>query len=89
MTMRDASQQAVMGDEVHFLAQSQAGDVAFFDNAEGRIIHVGILLDKDHIIHATDTTGRVVIDRIDNAGLISLSHKRRTHNLRMIRRISL
>lgn len=85
--LRDASQQATLGEEVHFLAESQPGDLAFFDNAEGRIIHVGILLAQDEIIHATDTSGRVVIDRIDGAGIISRSLKRRTHNLRVIKRL--
>jgi gamma-D-glutamyl-L-lysine dipeptidyl-peptidase len=85
--LRDASQQATMGTEVHFLAESQPGDLAFFDNAEGRIVHVGILTAQDEIIHATDTAGRVVIDRIDGAGIISLALKRRTHNLRTIKRV--
>ena len=86
---RDAVDQVTIGSEVHFLAESLAGDVAFFDNAEGRIVHVGILLDKQTIIHATDTAGRVVEDRIDNAGIISVYLKKRTHKLRTIRRISL
>jgi cell wall-associated NlpC family hydrolase len=85
--LRDAAQQATMGEEVHFLAESQPGDLAFFDNAEGRIVHVGILTAQDEIIHATDTAGRVVQDRIDGAGIISLTLKRRTHNLRMLRRV--
>jgi hypothetical protein len=86
--LRDASQQAAMGTEVHFLAESLPGDIAFFDNAEGRIVHVGILADRHTIIHATDSSGRVVTDRIDNAGIISVTLKRRTHNLRTIRRIA-
>ncbi len=85
--LRDAVQQAGVGSEVHFLAESQPGDLAFFDNAEGRIVHVGILVSKEEIIHATDTSGRVVIDRIDGAGIVSRSLRRRTHNLRMLRRI--
>jgi cell wall-associated NlpC family hydrolase len=85
--MRDAAEQVTMGEEVHFLPEAQKGDIAFFDNAEGRIIHVGVLVDSQTIIHATDVAGRVVEDRIDGAGIISLSHKKRTHNLRAIRRI--
>lgn len=85
--LRDASQQATMGTEVHFLAEARPGDLAFFDNAEGRITHVGIISQQGAIIHATDTSGRVVEDRIDNAGIISISLKKRTHNLRTIRRI--
>lgn len=86
--LRDASQQATMGEEVHFLAEAKPGDLAFFDNAEGRIIHVGILLSSQDIIHATDAAGRVVIDKIDNGGIISVSLKRRTHKLRSIKRLA-
>jgi cell wall-associated NlpC family hydrolase len=86
---RDAARQADMGEEVHFLAESVPGDVAFFDNQEGRIVHVGILLDRQTIIHATDTAGRVVQDRIDSAGIISVWLRRRTHTLRAIRRVAL
>jgi hypothetical protein len=87
--LRDASQQATIGESVHFLAEAKPGDLGFFDNAEGRIVHVGILLGNQHIIHATDTSGRVVIDKIDSGGIISVSLKRRTHNLRSIRRVEL
>ena len=88
VVLRDAAQQATMGIEVHSMAEAEAGDLAFFDNTEGSIVHVGILTDKQTIIHATDTSGRVVKDRIDNAGIISTLLKKRTHNLRTIRRIS-
>lgn len=84
--LRDAAQQATMGEPVHFLSEAQPGDLAFFDNPEGRIIHVGLLLSSQEIIHATDAAGRVVVDKIDNGGIISVSLKRRTHNLRSIMR---
>ena len=87
--LRDAAQQGGMGREVHFLAEAQVGDVAFFDNVEGRIVHVGILSAQDMIIHATDAPGRVVEDRIDSGGIISIALKKRTHTLRAIRRIGL
>jgi len=84
---RDASQQANQGILVDFLQNAQCGDLAFFDNKEGKIVHVGILLDNQTIIHATDTAGRVVVDRIDQAGIISTTLKMRTHNLRFVKRI--
>jgi len=84
---RDASQQVQEGLLVDFLQHAQCGDLAFFDNREGKIVHVGILLDNQTIIHATDTSGRVVIDRIDQGGIISVSLRKRTHNLRMVKRI--
>lgn len=84
---RDAEQQAETGELVDFLQDAKKGDLAFFDNAEGKIVHVGILLDAHHILHATDTSGRVVIDKIDNGGIISVALRQRTHKLRMIRRL--
>lgn len=84
---RDASQQAREGYNVDFLQHAQCGDLAFFDNEEGYITHVGMLLNPDTIIHATEVAGRVVIDKIDPAGIISKTLKKRTHNLRMVKRL--
>jgi len=81
---RDASQQAEQGQVVNFLQEAKAGDLAFFDNEEGRVIHVGIMLDDQNIIHAS---GRVKIDPIDGQGIYSLDLKRHTHKLRIIKRI--
>lgn len=80
---RDASQQVNHGELVGFLQEARAGDLAFFDNAEGRIVHVGILLDHHYIIHAA---GKVRIDKIDNAGIINSDTGLRTHQLRVIKR---
>ena len=82
--LRDAWQQAEQGEIVNFLQEAKAGDLAFFDNEEGRVVHVGIMLDDQHIIHAS---GRVKIDPIDGQGIYSLDLKRHTHKLRIIKRI--
>lgn len=84
---RDADQQATEGEVVDFLQHSQLGDLAFFDNEDGKIVHVGIILDHQTIIHASDSNGKVLIDRIDQAGIISIMHKKRTHNLRVVKRL--
>lgn len=84
---RDAADQANTGELVDFFQHAEAGDLAFFDNKEGKIVHVGILIDNQTIIHATDSTGRVVIDRVDQGGIISVALKMRTHNLRVVRRL--
>jgi cell wall-associated NlpC family hydrolase len=81
--LRDASKQATQGETVNFLAEAKPGDLVFFDNAEGRIIHVGILLSTEEIIHAS---GRVKIDLIDNEGIYSEELGKRTHQLRIIKR---
>ena len=80
---RDAYQQAELGDAVGFLQEAVCGDLAFFDNEDGRITHVGILLNEEEIIHAS---GKVRIDKIDNAGIISSDTGDRTHRLRLIKR---
>ncbi|RZL61911.1 MAG: hydrolase, partial [Pedobacter sp.] len=60
---RDASQQVEQGELVDFLASAKLGDLAFFDNEEGKITHVGMMLSNDKIIHSA---GKVRIDPIDN-----------------------
>ena len=83
---RDAYQQAEMGEAIGFLAEAKPGDLAFFDNEQGKITHVGILLSPHQIIHASAV---VRIDPIDQAGIVSSSTGLRTHQLRIIRRIAL
>jgi cell wall-associated NlpC family hydrolase len=80
---RDAYQQAALGEVVGFLQEAVAGDLAFFDNADGKITHVGIMLDAATVIHAS---GRVRIDDIDNFGIINRDTGERTHQLRIIKR---
>jgi len=82
--MRDAYQQASQGEAVGFLEETKTGDVAFFDNAEGKITHVGILLNSHEIIHAS---GKVRVDKIDNEGMVQSETFQRTHHLRVIRRM--
>ncbi len=80
---RDAWQQAEQGAIVDFLPEAQAGDLAFFDNEEGKITHVGIMLNNSQIIHAS---GRVKIDRIDNQGIFSTDLNKYSHKLRIVKR---
>jgi len=82
--MRDAYQQAAQGESIGFLEETRTGDLAFFDNEEGRITHVGILLNAHEIIHAS---GKVRIDKIDNMGIVQSETHQRTHHLRVIRRL--
>ena len=81
---RDAYQQATQGEMVGFLQEARCGDLAFFDNEEGRIIHVGMLLNDHEIIHASV---KVRIDSIDNHGIINTDTFERTHRLRIIKRV--
>ncbi|MDR1182094.1 MAG: C40 family peptidase [Bacteroidales bacterium] len=81
---RDASQQALKGKVVKSMAEIQSGDLAFFENREGRIIHTGILLDSETIIHAS---GKVRIDNIDKKGIYSIERNEYSHQLKTIKRM--
>jgi len=79
---RDAWQQAQQGKTVKKLKEAVCGDLAFFDDKE-EIVHVGILLNAEQIIHAS---GKVRIDAIDKSGIINTDTGKRTHELRSIKR---
>jgi cell wall-associated NlpC family hydrolase len=81
---RDAHQQAEMGDSLGFIEESEPGDLVFFDNNEGRIVHVGILMENYHIIHAF---GHVRIDRLDQTGIYNADQNTHTHKLRVIKKL--
>ncbi|MBM3428563.1 MAG: NlpC/P60 family protein, partial [Bacteroidetes bacterium] len=87
---RDAYQQAELGEVVSFVEEAKTGDLAFFNNAEGHIIHVGILLNNHDspfpkIIHAS---GWVRLDTLDSDG-IKKENGEQSHRLRIIKRIDL
>jgi gamma-D-glutamyl-L-lysine dipeptidyl-peptidase len=82
--LRDASQQATQGETLNFVTEAEPGDLAFFDDPEGNITHVGIFMDKNRIIHAS---GKVRIDIIDHVGIYNDEEQRYSHNLRIMKRI--
>mgnify|MGYP003295816902 FL=1 len=81
---RDASQQVNHGVTVNFLSEARSGDIAFFENENRRITHVGILLSNDKIIHAS---GKVRIDTLDQTGIFNKETNRHTHVLSVIKRL--
>ncbi|WP_242205245.1 C40 family peptidase [Aestuariivivens insulae] len=82
--LRDASQQATQGEALSFIEESEPGDLAFFDNNEGEIIHVGIIMEDNYIIHAH---GKVRVDRLDHSGIYNVDKRMHTHKLRVIKKI--
>lgn len=80
---RDASQQVDIGSFVDFDDVMQ-GDVAFFENKDGKIIHVGILDGTGSIIHAS---GMVRIDTFTSEGIIHEESGVKTHQLNCIKRL--
>ena len=81
---RDASLQATQGEALSFIEESEPGDLAFFDNDEGLITHVGIIMEDNYIIHAH---GEVRIDRLDHSGIYNINTRMHTHKLRVIKKI--
>lgn len=82
--MRTATQQSTQGEALSFIEESEAGDLAFFDDDEGNIIHVGIMMDDNYIIHSY---GKVRIDRIDHTGIFNTDTRTHSHKLRVIKKI--
>lgn len=79
---RDAWQQCEQGKELE--AQNvKEGDLAFFQNEQGRVTHVGIILEGNRIIHAA---GKVRIDRLDAEGIMNVETGKRTHRLHSMKR---
>jgi gamma-D-glutamyl-L-lysine dipeptidyl-peptidase len=82
--LRDASQQATQGETINMISEAAAADLCFFDNDEGEITHVGILLPDHKIIHAS---GQVRIDLIDHQGIYNSITQSYSHKLRLIKRL--
>ena len=81
---RDAGEQVFLGTALSFVEETRPGDLAFFDDDEGKIVHVGILWEKNKIIHAS---GKVRIDNVDQFGIFNMDTKRYTHQMRVMKRI--
>jgi gamma-D-glutamyl-L-lysine dipeptidyl-peptidase len=81
---RDSNRQAEIGSIIDFFDDTVAGDLVFFDNERGKISHVGMILSRGLIIHAS---GRVRIDSIDHQGIYMQEIGKYSHRLRMIKRI--
>lgn len=80
---RDAYQQARIGKPIYYLKDVKLGDLAFFETKKV-ITHVGIILQKNKIIHAS---GKVRIDSLDETGIFNTTSKTYTHKLKLIKRI--
>ena len=81
---RTAVEQSAQGEALSFIEESEPGDLAFFDNKDGIIDHVGIVMENNYIIHCH---GKVQIDRLDHTGIFNAESSRYTHKLRVIKKI--
>ena len=81
--LRDAYLQAEQGSPVAGPEEARLGDLAFFDNEKGRVVHVGIVLGNGVIAHAS---GKVRVDTLDNDGIVNRDTGKRTHQLHSLKR---
>ena len=81
---RTTQEQSTQGEPLSFIEESEPGDLAFFDDKEGNINHVGIILQDNYIIHAS---GHVRIDRLDHTGVFNNDKRSYTHSLRVIKKM--
>ena len=82
--LRNASEQATQGRAVADLKKAKAGDLVFFDHEDGKISHVGIVIDSERVIHCS---GRVKVEKLDSNGIFSAEFGQYTHHLVSIRRV--
>ncbi|MFC2115991.1 NlpC/P60 family protein [Bacteroidota bacterium] len=82
---RDTSDQVKQGSTVNLFSEARTGDLAFFDNEEGEIVHVGLMMETGKILHAS---GYVRIDPVDHQGIYNSEQEKYTHKLRVIKRIT-
>ena len=83
-TYRQPVRQVRQGKLVEFIQDALPGDLAFFENKRGQVVHAGILLPDQKIAHVH---GFVRIDPVDHQGIFDEAEGRYTHQLRLIRRL--
>jgi hypothetical protein len=81
---RDPQEQVKCGTSVEFIALAQPGDIAFFENKYGKIVHSGILLSDNQLLHAL---GKVKIDILDHYGVFDINKNIYLKSLRIIKRL--
>ena len=81
---RNASEQVTCGRMISALSKAKAGDLVFFDHEDGKISHVGIVIDPERVIHCS---GRVKVEKLDETGVFNAETGSYSHHLVTIRRI--
>lgn len=81
---RNLEEMSKMGNPLFFVGESKAGDLAFFGDASGQIVHVGVMINNFEIIHADE---KVRLDSLDSSGIYNKDLKKHTFLLRVINRI--
>ncbi|MGB4838346.1 MAG: SH3 domain-containing C40 family peptidase [Saprospiraceae bacterium] len=78
-------EQYLHGEIVDFAELASEGDLAFCENKEGHIHHVGLIIGEKKVIHVY---GCVRIDKFDHHGFYNSDLQKYTHKLRIIKKVS-
>ncbi|MGM1429485.1 C40 family peptidase [Sphingobacterium lactis] len=81
---KDLESMLTLGKAIDFISEIQDGDLAFFENEEGIVDHVGLVVSEDEVLHVRE---KVRIDHLDNEGLFNKDLNQVTHKLRIVKRI--
>ncbi len=81
---RHCNQQALRGEVLSFVEEAEPGDLAFFENKEREIVHVGVVMEEQKVLHSY---GEVRMDLLDSTGIYNADLGRHTHKLRFIKRL--
>ncbi len=84
---RDAWQQASQGEMVNFIDECVSGDLAFFDNDQGKITHVGMVLKEEGQLKIIHASGWVRVDTLDHQGIYKKEDQAYSHKLRTLSRV--
>lgn len=82
---RDASKQVFEGKDIKW-EDRQIGDLVYFISSNGKVTHVGLLVELDQIIHAH---GRVRQDKIDKKGIWNNNLEWYSHLFHSVKRIEI
>ena len=81
---RDASQQINYGRRIDSFVDICPGDLAFFHNDKGNVVHVGIVYTPNQIIHCS---GNVHTDKLTQEGIWSYELEKFTHRNILFKRL--
>lgn len=81
---RLASDQVNFGEPLAFIEEAESGDLAFFEDKDGNIVHVAIMLERQQVLHGY---GKVRIDDLDSIGIFNRELNKHTHKLRLVKRL--
>lgn len=84
--LRDAYQQATQGRKIDFEAIA-SNDLIFFQNKDGKIIHVGIAMKEKKSLKIIHAAGKVRIDLLDEKGIYNEEMQTYSHQLHSIKRV--